>query len=317
MAKLKFIGKALDGRELELGDVLSYELSRDIDAACDGLRLRLKNDKLFDELVSIKAYRKDALIFNGFVDVQRNSVDASGGEVFIYARSSACVLLDNEAEPRSYYCPTAKALVDNNASNFGFVDKLPSLLSKHNYLVNKGVSCFGAINNFVYGMCGKSIVVNPMNEIILPDGSDEVNFNNIEIISEKRAINRGSLVSRIDYKIDGDFKYSHHIKSNFFEKRGITASKKINLTSLPLWQRENTARSMLSSSASEYYTLEITAVGFLNSQLYDRATGSSLLQSLDGYYVTSVCNIFDNKGERTRLTLSKEIELEDITYVAE
>lgn len=317
MASLKFFAIAIDDSEKELTNIISYELSRDIDAACDGLRLRMFSEKPLDELVKIKAYSESELVFNGLVDVQRDSVSSNGGEVFIYARSSACVLLDNEAFPRNYHYPTALALFHSNAERFGFINKLPAFSSKYDYLVNKGVSCFGAINNFVNGICSKSIVVSPMNEIILPSGDGKLDFNTLEIISERRAINRGSLVSRIDYKADGDIDYSHHIKSRFFEKRGINSSRKINLSNLPLWQREFTAKTSLLSSAKDYYNFEIIVDGCVNPQLYDRATGRSLLQALDGYYITSVCIIYDEKGERTRIELAKEIELEDITYVVE
>lgn len=317
MAFLKFIAKSIDDVEIELEGVLSYEISRDIDAPCDALRLTFKSNANVPELTDIKAFNSNELVFNGIIDTQRASKNQNGVEHFIYARSTASVLIDNEAEPRSYCSPTSTSLFHINAEEFGFVNKLPAILSEHNYLVNKGVSRFGAINNFVYGITGKNISVNPQNEIILQESVGEIDFNKLSVISEKRIINRGNLLSQIDYKIDGDIKYSHHIKSRFLEQRGINTSKKINLSSLPSWQKEYSPRVSLSSALMEYYKAEITVDGFVECRLYDKASGNSNLGSLGECFVTSVSNILDSKGERTKFVLSKKYDLEEITYVAE
>lgn len=317
MAFLKFIASTIGNDEIEFGSIKAYELSRDSDAACDGLRLTIGNSNIMDELVGIKAYMGSELIFNGLVDVQRDSFNNGGRECFIYARSSASVLLDNEAEPRSYQAPTALALFRCNAEKFGFENKLPMLSIETNYLVNKGTSCFGAINNFVRGLTGKSIVISPKNEIMLAQSDGIIDVSSLNIISEKRAINRGNLISIIDYKIDGDNNYSRHTKSNFLEKRGINASKKINLSTLPIWQREYTARANLMDLTSSYYEVELTAYECVSPMLFDRAVGSSSLENMDGYYVSSVCIILDSNGERTKIKFKKEYDLEDITYVAE
>lgn len=316
MAKLSFVATTILGDEIELENVMSYELNRDADAACDGLRLTISNDEMTQELTKIKAFLGGKLVFNGNIDCQRDSTN-NGIECFIYARSTASVLLDNEAEPTSYFSPSVSSLFYANASGFGFKSKLPELTSEHSYLVNKGVSCYGAINNFVRGLTGKSIVVNPENELLIPNGVGAINVSSLGIISEKRIINRGDLLSRIDYKINGDNRYCHHIKSAFLEQRGISSTKKINLSSLPRWQKEFNASTELTKAASTYYKAEIVADGCIMPQLYDKAVGKSKLQAYNDYYVTSVCVILDSKGERTRITLCKNIDLEAISYVAE
>lgn len=317
MALLKFIAMDINSVEVRIDEVISYELSRDSDAACDGLRLSFATQGPINELKTIKAFNGDELIFNGIVDSQTDSVSSNGMDCFIYARSTASILLDNEAEPMSYYCPSTESLFIKNVRDFGFKNKLPLHSIELNYLVGKGVSCYGAINNFVKGITGRNIVVNPNDELILPLGEGEIDFNKLEIISEKRTVSRGKLLSQIDYKIDGDLKYSHHIKSRFLEKNGIVASKKINLTTLPVWQREGVAKNTIMTNAEDYYKIEAVVSGCVSPQLYDSAVGKTNFGELDGYYVTGVCIILDNKGERTRLSLCKRIELEEINYVVE
>lgn len=317
MAILRFTAVDIDNREIDISSASSYELSREADAACDALRLCFTADKPTSELKSIRAFLDDELIFNGFVDSQVDSVSQKGFECSIYARSSASILLDNEAEPRGYSCPSTTALFIKNIGDFGFKNRLPILSTEHGYVVGKGVSCYGAINNFVRGMTGRSIAVTPDNELIVPSGDDVFRIDGLDIIGEKRTVARGRLLAEVDYKIDGDMKYSHHMKSRFLESRGISSSAKINLTTLPVWQREGTARNKIYSSAQEYYKIEITALGCVAPRLYDRASGASSLGDMDGYYVTGLCISLDSRGERTKITLCRELELEEISYVAE
>lgn len=314
---LDFVASSVDNEEKSLSCIVAYELSKDFDAACDGLRINLADKAPFDEIKGIKAYNNGKLVFNGYVDAQRESVTNGTYQCFIYARSSASILLDNEAEPRSYICPTALALFRNNAKDFGFKLGLPTLSSDNSYLVNKGVSCFGAINSFVYGITGKNIFVTPENEIVLSSDGAVINFDDLTILSEKRMINRGGLISQVDYKIDGDNKYLRHTKSRFLEAKGIKASKKINLSNYPLWQRENIAKAEIQNSAEGYNQFEITVLGSVTPQLYSKAVGKSSLGELDGFYVSNVCTSLNKNGEQTKITLSKTYDLEEISYVAE
>jgi prophage tail gpP-like protein len=71
--------------------------------------------------VRAEAYNGDKKIFNGFVDRQVASVSGEEKSVFIYARSSAAVLVDNEALPSQYHRPSARQLWFHNAREFGFV----------------------------------------------------------------------------------------------------------------------------------------------------------------------------------------------------
>ena len=317
MAELSFAAYTTDNSKIEIANVLSYELSRDIDAPCDSLRLHFISDGTLDEIVKIEAYQNEKLVFNGYADTQRETIDEKGHSCFVYARSSACILLDNEAVPRSYSCPTSQALFINNAKDFGFTSRLPMYYLALNYIVGKGTSCYGAINNFIKGITGRSIIINAENELVLPEGEGSISLDDYEIISSKKSINRGGLISKADYKIEGDLGYSHHIKSRFLEKKGVQSSKMINLSSLPVWQREYVAKNVLSTSCLSYYKLDFVLSGCVPAELYSNAIGKTGFGELESYYVTGVCIILDSKGERTKLSLCKRLDLEEITYVAE
>lgn len=315
---LKFIATDIDNNTILIDSISEYELCKDADAPCDSLRLCFLHPESLNELKQIKAFLNDEIVFNGFVDTQREQIDKNGAECFIYARSSACLLVDNEATPCRYSKPSALTLFTKNARELGFLCKLPELICNADYQVDKGTSCFGAINNFIKGLTGKSMTVNAKNELVLASGDDTLLLNDYAILSEKRIINRGRLISSADYKINSVDGYSHHIKSQFLEKRGVFCSRKINLSALPLWQRELKAQSIINDACSSYYTIEVNADGFVSANPYDKAVGTlNTIKSLEGYYVSSVCAKLNSLGETTRITLIKQFDLEEITYVDE
>jgi hypothetical protein len=317
VAVLKFLLYDLEENEFEVDDIISYEISKDIDAVCDGVRLTFVVNKTLGEINRVEIYNDGKRIFNGYADTQREYMSSDGYECFIYARSSACVLLDNTATPFTYIRPSARTLFVKNARELGYKYGLPEICCESSYQVSKGTSCFGAINNFVYGLTGKSVMINVDDELVLAQSDDEVNLNDYDIISEKRVINRGNVITAVDYKLAEESDYQHHIKSRFFEDKKISRSVKINVSSLPEWQKSYVLKNTLESAGLSYNTIELVINGCVDVSLYSNATYSSeKFGDMDGYYISSVCIINDSNGERTKLEMSKKIDLKEITYVA-
>lgn len=318
MALLTFYIYDLNLNKTRVENLLSFEFSKDIDAACDGLRLSFLSKKTLDEISRVEMYEGEKKIFRGFCDVQKESVGDGGYTVFLYARSSACLLVDSEARPAVYYSPSAMSLFYDNAKEFGFVSKLPALSCKYDYRVDKGTSCFGAINNFVYTLCGKSITVSPENEIMLLQSDGKVKLGKYDIISEKRTINRATPICRIDYKISGDSNYVHHMKSRALEKKGVIRSRKLNISALPQWQREYTIKNRMNAACSDYIIFELVLDGCHNFSLFDSAEYESAhFGSIENCFISSVCISGDGSGELTRIKINQKIDLEEINYVAE
>lgn len=315
---LNFVLYDLDNNSHTLDDVTSYQLQKNADAPCDGLRLSFLSKESLDEIIRVQVYDEEELIFNGYVDTQRESLDENGYESFIYARSSACLLVDNEAEPRSYKKPSVMSLFLIYAKELGFESKLPSIICSADYIVGKGVSCYDAINDLANGVTGKSIVVSPSNQLMLPDNSQEIKLDKFDIISEKRVINRGKPISVIDYKISTSLEYNCHLKSRFVEDKKIARKRKMNVSAFPVWQQEYKLKNAIKRSCQSYNTVEIVIDGGYLVPLYSTVDyHSRYLGRLDDYYVTACQIICDSKGERTRIVINKDIDLGEISYVAE
>lgn len=316
MASLSFFATDIDGNTVEIDRVISYELSKDMNAACDGIRLSFLVDNPLGELCSLQVYKGDKHIFNGYVDTQRESVDINGLTCFLYARSSACILVDNEAMPYVYNSPSVQSLCFTNALPFGFSWDLPNIFCNQEYQVAKGISCFGAINDFTMGICGKRIAIDPDNCISLLESGHNVTIFDNDVLSEKRVINRGEVVTRLDYKTDASNGFDHHFKSRYFEKKGIATSKKCNVSTLPLWQKEYSLQGMLRSAGLDYLNFELVFDGVYDISLCDQIFYcSKVFGSVDDLIVTSICYSLNKNGETTRICLAKNIDLEEISYV--
>lgn len=306
MAEMSFVITCLNGAGYTPEKVLSYEWSKDIDAPCDALRLTFLCENEPAEAEYVDVYCENEHVMHGFIDVQR----FSDGKAFIYARSSACVLIDNEAPLLTYTSPCVNSLFALNAQPFGFKNGLENYYVNAEYTVGKGTSCYGAINSFVSVFTNRRVAVSPEGELYVPSGSTKYIIERERIISELKTVNRGRAVSRIDYKTDGE--YNRHFRSRALEKRGINRSRKINLSSAPEWRRSKLLENIINKAARGYISARIELSGISAAELYSPVVCSGY----EDYYIASVRISLDKNGEKTVLTLYRDFGLEEEEYVA-
>lgn len=307
------------GKALTDFEVVSYELSSEIAAACDGLRLYIFTKKALSDVRTVCAYQDGVKIFYGFADKFQLSYDEDGYTAFVYARSSACVLVDNEAYPGQYSCPTSRQLWYIHAKPFGFTFGLPEVFTQSEYIVSKGQSCFGAIDKFMQYACGKRIYVTPENEVCAFDTSENVRYLDADkIVSVCATVDKSSVIGRIDYKINSDEQYIYRLESRFADDNAVTSRKLINLSSLPVWQREAEAHRQISESLENYFTVTVILAGDCDLRLSDRVSANFERLGISGEFIlSSIIRAKNSKGTKTTLTLRKEIDGELVNYVAE
>lgn len=314
---MRFVFYEIGGEKIEPKQVISYEMTSEVGAACDGLRLTFESAQPLGEIVCVKAYDEKRLVFNGAPDVQKLTADARGFVNFIYARSSAALLVDNEAKPFQYFKPSAEQLCLNNAADLGFTCELGRIYSESSYFVPKGKSRFGAINDFVFAVFGANIYVTPNNAIRAFELSDRVKrLDAYTLGSVSCIINRSEPISEIDYKISAADNYVFHYKNEFAAKRGIRRGRLLNLSALPAWQREAAAQKLLSESCLDYYCVEACILGECDLELFDR-----VLVDIDGfaekgeYVVYELVKSKGGDGEKTTALLKKSQRGELVNYV--
>ena len=313
---MRFELQDIKGKRFDASNVISFELTSEAGAACDGLRLSFIPENNIDEIVSVRAYSSGELIFNGFCDDQRLTRDKSGIKCFIYARSSASLLVDNEAIPFQYTCPSARQLWFSNAKELGFAFGLPEVFTENNYTVSKGTSCYGAINDFVFAVYGAPIYVTPENVIKVYELGEKVKrLESYNVLSLSRIISRSEPISAVDYKINTADAYSYHFKSDFAAARGIRRRRLYNLSSIPQWQREKAAQKKVEQSLSDYYSVQAVIAGECDLRLFDRVK-LSFGGDPEAFFVYEKTVSKNKSGEKTAVVLKKNIDGELINYVA-
>lgn len=308
----------INGNDFKAEKIISYELIKEADAPCDGLRLSFFCENNIGEICIVKAYRNGKLVFNGFCDKQKITISQSGRVCFIYARSSASLLVDNEAVPCQYENPSARQLWFSNAKDFGFEINLPELYSQNSYLVSKGTSCYGAINNYVSAVSGSPVYATPENVLEIYKESKVVKrLDDYDVSSVSYVINRSEPVSEIDYKINSADNYSYHFKSDFVQNMGIQRKRMMNLSSIPLWQREINAEKIIKDSLNAYYSVSAVILGECNLEIYDRVVIEfDALFKNEEFYVSELAFCKNENGERTTALLKKKMNGEIVNYVA-
>ena len=316
MAEISFKLYDCNGRELTVSGVEAYELSRNSDAPCDSLRLTFEREELLSEIISADMLSDGELIFRGLCDMQKDETTADGFKAVLYFRSMAAVLVDNEAQPYTYDSPTARSMFITYADRYGFKFDMDDCACDGKYPVMKGCSCYAAINTLVSEVRGKNIIVTPDMRLVLPDEKQVYKAEKDDIIRERRRINRGEVLSVIDYKTAEEPSYSRHFKSRFAERNRIDRARKINLTSLGAWQREYQLKNALKAGLKKYRSLEVTLSGAHNIGLYSLLEYDSAFGGNCGEYrVSGVYISFDSRGERTVVELERNYDMEEIMYV--
>lgn len=151
------------------------------------------------------------------------------------------------------------------------------------------------------------------------DTSENVRYLDADkIVSVCATVDKSSVIGRIDYKINSDEKYIYRLESRFADDNAVTSRKLINLSSLPVWQREAEAHRQISESLENYFTVTVILAGDCDLRLSDRVSANFERLGISGEFIlSSIIRAKNSKGTKTTLTLRKEIDGELVNYVAE
>lgn len=146
-----------NGKKCEIKNVLTAEISADVDVPADELVLTVPYDEKFRNVDVLEAYDGKSLVFVGQADEIVSIVKTGGAIVKIIARSLAGKLLDNEAEPVTYVNPAAKFIFERHLKPFGIVgydgDEHPFM---GKIKIEKGMTEWQVLEKFCSGRYGKS-----------------------------------------------------------------------------------------------------------------------------------------------------------------
>ncbi|MDE5669889.1 MAG: hypothetical protein K2I14_00270, partial [Eubacterium sp.] len=142
-------------------------------------------------------------------------------------------------------------------------------------------------------------------------------LDDYDVLSLSYVIDRSKPISEVDYKINSSDNYLYHFKSNFVQKMGIKRKRMLNLSSIPLWQREMNAEKIIEHSLAEYYSVSAVILGESNLEIYDRVVlDIDECFSNEEFYVSELVFSKNENGEYTTVLLKKKINGEMVNYVA-
>lgn len=309
-----------NGAKKEIDSIISYSWSADIGAACDGLRLYfLNNDFDYEtDAYRIRVYDGTDCVFFGYIDTEKNTFETDGVVCFIYARSSACLLVDNEAKPVTLVSPTSTQLFETFAKDFGFSNGLEEASRDSSYMIQKGTSCFGAVNDFMSDINGVGVYVDSSNTLRTYKSGNELRIPDEIILSSSVITERGEPVSELFYKIESGEPYRHCLSSDYLGGENMTRRRYFNASSYPAGQREKVLRQKLYSLSEGYRQLQLNVQGAVTAPLYSYfVSGQGQDKRFNGYVLFQRVIEGSEKGETTKLVFRKEIDLQEVMYVAE
>ena len=146
-----------NGKKFEIKNVLTAEISADVDVPADELVLVMPYDERFRNADMFEVYDDEALVFVGQADEIVSIVRTDGAIAKLSVRSLAGRLLDNEAEPVTYVNPAAKFIFERHLKPFGIAGYDGD---EHAFMgkikIEKGMTEWQVLEKFCSGRYGKS-----------------------------------------------------------------------------------------------------------------------------------------------------------------
>lgn len=112
----------INNNEFYCNDILEFSFISRLKSPVSRLYIKLKVKNLFN-FCKIKLYYNQYIIFEGNIDKQINSKYANNITVTILSRSTAAILLDNQAQPQMYSNISFNDILNNHIIPYGFSSK--------------------------------------------------------------------------------------------------------------------------------------------------------------------------------------------------
>ncbi|MCL2580496.1 MAG: hypothetical protein FWE32_10795 [Oscillospiraceae bacterium] len=292
------------GREEEVYPAF-LRIRQDLDSPAVGLSGRFPVGHRPTELMRIRVFRGDEMIFDGRPDEQRFTLSGSGMLLHIEARSRGAILLDNEAMPETLEFPSVHSVFGRLIAPHGFALIAPNL-SMDTFTVRKGLTLWDAFSVFTRRTLGRLPYV--IGDFVYADpqppgeslviGGQERPFSRFEhTVSHYRPI------SRVFIRDDEGF-YHASVENPDNQLRQIRRERYLipagEFANIPRWD----AASRIRRSMREMESVEVELPGYHHQIRPGRRVMVDHPDArIHNLLVDRSVFILDEKGERATLTL--------------
>ena len=251
-------------------------------------------------LSSVEVKRNGERVFFGYIDEQYVQRVRSGALLGISARSLASVLLDNEARPQIYCCPSMPLLMKRHFEPLGFVSfKGTDKPFNGQLTVSKGMSEWSVLESFCRFLPGVKPKIDKYGRIdISGERNEELLFLSRDcIISGKHELKNSVLISEIRARTHISGGYDMPVRNGKAEKLGIKRKRYVDLADR-IGNTVTDAKKMIENSCRAYERLTIECRGCF---LCAPECGLKIEGDKRKYRVREMIYSFDSGGEKTKI----------------
>ncbi len=201
------------------------------------------------DTIEVASPQKERLFF-GTVEDSSTVISADGIFTEIFARSHAASLIDNEALPKTYNCPSFEDIYKNHALPYGIKNfSGENLRWQGNFSVLKGDSHWDVIKRFCLSVTGREPFISHDLTLYSKRPTDFLSGKELFVSNflpgsakfSKAEIAESSfgIVGKIICKVQKEGGYAHSILNPYIENPENYAVRIVDLTNTPLWERQN------------------------------------------------------------------------------
>lgn len=301
-----------DGKRRLLDTAVSIALNSELIVPADDITVTFPYDKgITENADTITACIGDKIVFTGKIDEVVNLCSSSQAVTKISARSLAGLLLDNEAEPVTYYCPASDFIFNRHLKPYGIVgsdaDGTPyvGLLR-----IDKGMSEWQVFESFCKYKYGSVPRITGDGRALFKGfaGSGKVMFGSggdvdYRVVRENNK--RCELISEVRVKLDEYGSYSSRVYNNNPDSKSICRIRYVNATNDTM--SLGTADALIDSGNAASYSVTLECIGCYVDILGCAAeVCDSTLGKLENLIVDKLKYTLGADGEVTTVTLRKE-----------
>lgn len=212
-------------------NIVSFTINREIGAA-DDLTIRIAQR----EQSQLSASRIELLIdgaveFSGIIDELSFAENGGGSFVLIYARSTAALLLDNEAKPCDYKNADSELIVQNHIAPFGLESVCDDGGEYTDLSVYKGISHWQVIKSFCKRCYEAEPYVDEQGRVVLYENNEEnarlyfCNRGGIKYTSATVTEKYYKLISSVSTKASGREDYDVENTNELAQELGVVRKR--------------------------------------------------------------------------------------------
>lgn len=229
----------------------SFEIRSSMDTPADSFTgiFPFSSSLSLGDTIEVTSPEKEKLFF-GTVEDLTTVISSEGVFTEVFARSLAAAIIDNEALPKTYNCPSFEDIYKNHALPYGIKSfSGENLRWQGTFSVLKGDSHWDVIKRFCLSVTGYEPFISgdltlyskhPENFLsekklaISNSMPGRTKFSKAEITGSSFGI-----VGKIICKVQKEGTYAHSILNPYIKNPENYSVRIVDLTNTPLWERQN------------------------------------------------------------------------------